>query len=220
MGTIPIYVIRTSPVTSYSVKVSSSQGRLFCRVVHLEIAHSEPKSGSRKLGETRMRAQDHRAGLVRVFVSRCGWATLSSIQVAVLMHAAPVKLEGCPPAVDFLPCWRFLYEKVYNLNRSAPFLKYAPGLCYTGLWYRWPAFLLSFSPSSVLVHFSSDRCRWTHEASFAEIRLSFSIEMCTVDLPSAVLLLWLTLWRLTTLKRGRTVPLTSKVAFYIFIQQI
>ena len=71
--------------------------------------------------------------LLGVFVSRCGWATPSSIQVAVLMHAALVKLEGCPPAVDFLPCWRFLYEKVYNLNRSAPFLKYAPRLCYTGL---------------------------------------------------------------------------------------
>lgn len=72
--------------------------------LYIANCHSEPKSESRKLGETRMRAQDHRAGLVRVFVSRCGWATPSSIQVAVLMHDALVKLEGCPPAVDFLPC--------------------------------------------------------------------------------------------------------------------
>jgi len=49
-----------------------------------------------------MRAEDHRAGLVRVFVSRCGWATPSSIQVAVLMHAALVKLEGLPAR-----CWLF-----------------------------------------------------------------------------------------------------------------
>ena len=102
-------------------------------MLYIANCHSEPKSEPRKLGDTRMRAQDRLAGLVRVFVSRCGWATPSTIQVAVLLHAALVKLEGCPPAVDFLPCWRFLYEKVYNLNRSAPFLKYAPGLCYTGL---------------------------------------------------------------------------------------
>jgi hypothetical protein len=30
----------------------------------------------------------------------------------------------------------------------------------------------------------------------------------------------LTLWRLTTPIRGRTAPLTSKVAYYTFIQQI
>jgi len=35
-----------------------------------------------------------------------------------------------------------------------------------------------------------------------------------------ILKLVLTLWRLTTPYRGRTAPLTSKVAFCIFIEQI
>ena len=67
--------------------------------------HSELKMTPENCERTRMRAQDHRAGLVRVFFPRCGWATPPpSIQVAVLMHAVQVRLEGCPPAVDFLPC--------------------------------------------------------------------------------------------------------------------
>jgi hypothetical protein len=85
-----------------------------------------------KVREVRMWARDHRAGLVRVPLLRCGWATppslLPFLQVAVLINAAQVKLEGCPPAVDFYLV-DVLSKKVYNLNRSAPFLKYTPGLC-------------------------------------------------------------------------------------------
>lgn len=69
----------------------------------LQIA-SQLKSDTGKLREMRMRVRDHRAGLVRVPLLRCGWATPPSFQVAVLINAAQVKLEGCPPAVDFLPC--------------------------------------------------------------------------------------------------------------------
>jgi len=65
--------------------------------------------------------------LLGVLFLKCGWAVLL-LQVAVLINAAQVKLEGCRPAVDFYLV-DVLSKKVYNLNRSAPFLKHVCVSC-------------------------------------------------------------------------------------------
>ena len=192
MRTVPIYVTRSIPVTSYSGKVSSFQGRLFCRVVvdcvwnvmaheqkrfclsakrtspfkswgalvqsttdsrgvrisgsngsnagytmfrggvedtgyplhspvspslphpcvtvchhistglYIANCHSEPKNESRKLGETRMRAQDHRAGLVRGFRFEM-WVGHS------FLHPGGGSYACCTSEIRGLPacCWLF-----------------------------------------------------------------------------------------------------------------